>query len=327
LEAEHQSPGSARLEEPAWLSGAVIHHVEGLDVSPEDLESVLEGIEEPALLRLKSNLHVARSRLLYSQGKEARPEVEEALEIDPRNPEALLLEGEFAWVDRQLNRARWAFSSCLQLRPADMRCLRGLILSFVEMDRVEQAQELVESWASSREADPDIRTWLEYAQGRRPGMLEAKGRDLDRARVSVELQRLQSGRDGAVEEDWAELHERLKEEGSPLQDSLLARMAALQELEQVETIRSEDETGWTELDDPWVLLALTRRALKERKSKRVEAYMDQMSRHSGESARVLFERASLLQDHDPGRAEDIWQRYLDLGPSGTRAQEVQGMGL
>jgi hypothetical protein len=326
-------PGDPTADLVAW----VIHHpllasVEGIGVR---LESASDDVILASLPRIGSNLLVARSRVASVSDGTGKELADQALELDGRNPEALLLVGEYAWSERSWDRARWAFSSCLQVRTHDVRCLRGLVLTYVEMDKMDEAALVIEGW--SGEAPADVSAWLRMAEGLpRPfySTLPVSGSDgLDEARLwmASRLNTLQYSLPESADSSRhrGELLEALKGLSSPMEQGLVERMTLLQGLRDLDSLPDRDDTRWSSSEDPWVHLALARRSMTAKRTSKLRSreHLDRMARFSSGSARVLYERALLLQDKQPQRAEDVWQRYLELQPSGERLKEVRDRGL
>jgi Tfp pilus assembly protein PilF len=126
--------------EPAGVSMALLFTQKG------DLKKAEEWFEYAQKAEPESaRVHLARASWLLDRGRAAaaRPEIEEAVKLEPRSKDSQRLRGLIAWHLRDLVTAEQVFDPLHREAPTDVVVANGLALSLVEQDeQVKQKRGL-----------------------------------------------------------------------------------------------------------------------------------------------------------------------------------------
>lgn len=284
--------------------------------------------------RAEAGLHARRARLLASLGRvdAARAAVEAGLGRDGTHPALLWLRAADAAGKGENLDALGALDRLVAHRPGDDAAQRARVLTLLELDRVAEAEASLGSFAAAG-VGADTQAIL-VALVTVAGRSEAPAAPLTAAQRADPLGAwvdalwaVQARRDDALAAA-ADAESRLKESPDPFLRRLVPRAAALQALAGPEPDAAAAATralaaGAT---DPMVHVLLGR--YHELGGRRLKAalHFDRAAELGGEVALAAYEKGRFYQDAADGtaRARSAWSSYLDLAPTGPRADRVRG---
>jgi hypothetical protein len=291
--------------------------------------------------RQRGRLEAARVDIIFATGDvtAAAKVARAALSLAPTSPEVRHRMGAMGLVTNRAVGALDHFSACLTLRPRDAACQRGRLQALIELDRLVEARDAVSSWASQGD---DVRLWSSW--------VDAASGEAGAARAGVDAVMAQSGfmessgfaglalyirgisavvegsTDAQAAADLARAAQTLSASDAPL-DQLLGGRAEAARL-RLEGPDASDSAVLRVLADtptnPMVKVHIA--AMYESAGLHDDAaQLLALAAESGaQSARVHYARGLLL--FDPATmpaARAAWRRYLDLGPTGPRADRVR----
>lgn len=284
--------------------------------------------------RHRARLLAVQAELNEELGREAaaRRAWQQALDSDGYHPRYLYeIAGRELTGGHPLD-AYGRLSRCIASHPADQDCQRAALMALLELDRIKEAQAQVESWDASAGDASIARVWLAVAEGRAGAALEM----LDGMRVDGSL-----GDDGLA---WylsglARGHQGDAAAGADLEkaSALLAEASApeirmLTERARAARVEYGPRSTASRLAtalrtegslDPVVHLHLGR--YFERLGRRTDAtqHFARAGQLAEQNGRVLFELGRVYYGPKTTWAFDLWRRYLELIPSGERAEQTK----
>lgn len=312
---------AASLDAVARLSGlgdvALVPLVaEGWTGAPPDTR--IKAID--ALLQRGQGLPVqAKARLLAAKSllvvlddvPRARAIAEEATTLSPSSAEAWFAAGVTALHDGQVRQSLAAFEACTAARPRGRACERGEVQALLELDRLDEA--------AVRAQSPDLRAWVSAERGESAvadgplggyiagviAVSEEEGTVPPALEASV----------GELKRSAALLDRMLAARAEALRLRILGRSAGRAELEALRASHGRE---------PLVAVHLAARAEALGESGVSARLLAQAALDSPESARVHHARGLLIYTpRTVDAARTAWRRYLELEPSGPRAERVR----
>lgn len=225
---------------------------------------------------------------------------------------------------------------CLDVRPFDRACQRADVAVLLDLDRVIPARKAVEDWAAKGVNTTVLDAWVKVAEGHAkeavavlsPAVSREEGPEVGSGLAWFVLGNALgvTGEEGAARAlDRA--HQLLQATGDPL-DAILAVRALGAEVEYgsrstaADRIRLLGEAGNR---DPIVEVHLARYYNTIGRPAKAAEHFDRAVAVGPENAVALYERGLFYFDPQ-GRMEwalEAWRRYLDLGPSGPRAERTK----
>ena len=292
--------------------------------------------------RLRARAHRVEAALLESQGatEPARAAREQAARLDPRSATTLYATGAGQLLRGEVLASERSFVDCLEARRADAACQRGLVHARLELDRVTEARAATTGWTEAGLDVSVLEAWVALAEGepalareRASGALgdRAEGEPARRSTgLAWYVTGLALGEEGT---DGAKADEALGRASRVLaasRDPLLRQLARRSGAARVEfgpSVQAADRAaalGADQATDPVLHLHLGRFLEGDGERSRARAHFDRAAELGRENAqahyaRGLFYYAPETQD----QAVAAWRRYLDLGPSGPRAERVR----
>jgi len=263
-------------------------------------------------IQAQGRLMSAKSLLLIAEDSAlARAVAEEATVVAPSSAEAWFAAGVTALLDGQVLQSLDDFEACTLARPAGRDCERGQVQALLELDRLDEA--------AARARSSDMLAWVAAERGEKgvaDGPIGGYVEGIialaeDEAEVPVALE-------ASVGE--------LQRSADPLDRMLAARADALRlRILGPDARRSELEAlRGSHGREPLVAVHLAARAEALGESGFAARVLAQAALASPESARVHHARGLLMYSpRTVDAARTAWRRYLDLKPSGPRAERVR----
>ncbi len=302
------------------------------------IERLLEGNAalEP---RPRGRLLAARVDLLRELGRASAADaaLKEAVKEAGRSPEVRYRVGADALARGAVRSSLEHFEACRATRRFDAPCARGAVQALLELDRLDEAAALVlalpegdlravlGAWVSAERGEPgaaaaDIAPWME---GRRPA---ATGSIAGLARYVAGIVAVEAD-DATVRGQGADALARsarlLRASGDPL-DAVTATRASALRVRLLGAQAPATEVDAAASADPVALLHLAARAEALGSAGAARSLLDRAARSAPESARVHHARGLLaFSPATMDEARTAWRRYLDLGPTGPRADRVR----
>ena len=284
--------------------------------------------------RHRARLLAVQAELNEELGREAaaRRAWQQALDSDGYHPRYLYeIAGRELTGGHPLD-AFGRLSRCIASHPADQDCQRAALMALLELDRIEEAQAQVDSWEASAGDATVARVWLAVAEGRAGAALEMlDGMLIDGALGDDGLAWYLSGLarghqgDSAADAELEKASTLLAEASAPELRMLAARARAARveygprrsASRLATTLRTEGSL------DPVVHLHLGR--YFERLGRRTDAtqHFARAGQLAEQNGRVLFELGRVYFGPKTTWAFDLWRRYLELTPSGERAEQTK----
>ncbi|MFT5686507.1 MAG: tetratricopeptide (TPR) repeat protein, partial [Myxococcota bacterium] len=238
-------------------------------------------------------------------------------------------------------------SRCVASHPADESCQRAALMALLELDRIDEARAQVTAWEAVSKDATLAKAWLAVAEGRAGAALEllkestsdsasvdsasvdsaSIGSNPDDSGLAWYLSGLARGhqKDTRAGEELARASTLLAQSSHP-ELRMLAERARAAQIEHgprsesarlVRTLRTEGSL------DPVVHLHLGR--YFESLGRRTDAtqHFARAGQLAEQNGRVLFELGRVYYGPKTAWAFDLWQRYLELSPSGERAEQTQ----
>ena len=288
--------------------------------------------------RVRGQAHYLRGVVLDRLGRheEAEQAVEFALNDDPENGVYLhRLAGSYVRTGRIL-RALSAVDRCVELHPLDRDYQEAAFQLRLDQDQIERAGRQLDALPSSMAEAPWVallraQLALHDDQGPEKALELAAASGVpenDPRRLYVEG--LANGMLGQPALSGVQLSgaaEAFEQGADPVLQALAPRALA----SAARYGRGDDRAAWAEAagtaapDDPWVLLELAR--YERDLGNEIEAanLYDQAARSAPDAALAHYERAQYYMDLGDNLATSTaaWREYLDLSPSGPRADRVR----
>ncbi len=331
--------GGALLREhsdPLLLIAA--HENRWVSQSPEArLESVTALLKEhrrELSPRHRGRLQAIEAELNEELGREAaaRRAWQQALDSDGYHPRYLYEIASRELAESRALDAADRLSRCLGVRPVDGDCQRARLMALLELDRMEAAQQEVSQWETAQEAGASItllQAWLDVADGRANDALDALTPLLteDADGLPWYLAGMAMGHLGDASATTTLLrasellaeseHVELRALSARAQAALVEYGSRAQAAQLASTLRTAGST------DPHVHLHLGR--YFDRIGRRTDSaqHLARAGELADQSARVLFELGLFYYGPRTPWAYDLWQRYLQLAPSGDRAERTR----
>lgn len=259
-----------------------------------------------------ARLQAARALLLLELERSGAATVAaDSVRAAPKSAEAWHAAGVISLHEGRVQKALESFESCAGARPAGADCARGLVHALVELDRLDEARKVARS--------PELRAWVAAERG------EPSEPTGDIGGYAAGLAALEDP-DPSVVTALARTVTLLGASSDPLARRLSARSEALRLRllgadAPISDLRALNRAGGR---DPLVAVHLAARAEALGDAGRAARLLAEGALGSPESARVHHARGLLLfspRTMDEARA--AWRRYLDLGPTGPRADHVR----
>lgn len=289
------------------------------------LDDVMETLPGPVSARQEGRLHAQRATLLTERGdaEAAEQSWASALVVDPTHPRYLHHAAAVRLADNKVVAALDDLDRCLGARPWDQSCRRGMVQVLIELDRLEEARQIIDAWGSERTVV--LRAWVERAAGNpevalatlesENGALASWVRgmallDMGSPDASVALE--------PAVEGWAGVSQ-------PMIRILVARARVAQAMStgDLELMMATLEE-WGSSDPVAMIMVAQRMDEAGQRATAQQLFQDAASR-GPESAIALhalglfwFDPRSSLDS-----ARSVWRRYLDLQPSGDRARRTR----
>lgn len=259
-----------------------------------------------------ARLQAARALLLLELGRSGAETVAaEATKAAPASAEAWHAAGVLALYEGRVRKALDAFQACTAARPSGPSCERGEVQTLLELDRLDEA--------AARAQAPTLKAWVAAERG------EEAAAEGPLAGYIAALSRV-DGADAAAAAQAGEAAEALAGSGDPLDRLLAPRARALQlRLLGADAADADVRALLTSgRRDPHVAVHLAARAEAAGEPGRAARLLAEGALGAPESARVHHARGMLLfEPRTMDQARTAWRRYLDLGPSGPRAERVR----
>jgi len=286
--------------------------------------------------RQLAELHIARARLLASteQADAALDALQRAASLDSTNPVALYALGAAALGSGKITDGLDDFESCVRFNTWSLPCRRGQVQALLDLDRVDEARAAAGDWPGEGSRVSSLSAWadlqgeqVDAAKAVLVSQVEAEGGDGDG--LSLYLLGLALSRDPAdaerADRALARATAALVGTGDPL-DAILAGRAAAARARIAAAPDLDARTREALLlgdGDPTVHVLLAQR-LEE--AGRHAAALQQVERATAlgpQSAEAWYGRGQLFfAPSSMAEATRSWRRYLDLKPSGGRADRV-----
>ena len=289
-----------------WAGTAVEAHVNAIEA--------LLGRATGLPVQQRGRLEATRALLMFSQGDgDAAAAAEKAARAAPACADAWFAVGVIAMGEGRVRKAVDAFESCTVARAADLDCERGHIQALIELDRLEEAD--------ARASSPMMKAWVAAERGAAvdavgplAGYLEGLAAlDAEGDQTSVAQRVAQSAEALATSPD--PLARFLAPRAQALRLRLLGEGAPVGEVRELHRLHGRD---------PLVAVHLAARAEAIGDTSQAQRWLAEAAQDSPESARVHHARGLLhYSPQAMDRARTAWRRYLDLGPSGPRADRVR----
>ncbi len=321
------------LTEPGVLLQIVADENRWLEESPEDRLNrvgVLLKEERRSLSpRHRARLLAVQAELNEELDREAaaRRAWQQALDTDGYHPRYL-----YEIASRELSSghpldAYERLSRCVASNPADNSCQRAALLALLELDRIDEAHQQVDSWEAAVGNVMLAKVWLAVAEGRAGAALELLEGKLGENGLSWYLSGLAHGHRGdtIAGEELAKASTLLAASTYPELRMLSerARAARVEYGPRAEAVRLAATLHTEGSLDPVVHLHLGR--YYEAIGHRADAtqHFARAGQLAEQNGRVLFELGRVYYGPKTAWAFDLWRRYLDLSPSGERADQTR----
>ncbi len=306
----------------------------------EQVDSLLKG-SDLASPRERARALRVRAGLLRGAGRAPEAQVAEAQarEGDPNGPDSLYEAAALSLVGGDTLSAEKAFAHCLSRVSAEARCQRGQVQAQLELDRVNEARSAVDAWKADGLDVAVLDGWVTLMQGD-----PAAGRALvapalaDDARgepgrvlpgLAWYIRGMALGEEGgSVEEADVALGRamrRLAASSDPLLQALGGRSEAAR-IRYGAAALAKERLG--KLDgrdaDPVVQLLIAGHFEQQGDTEAARLRLDRAAELGRESALAHYARGLFYYNPSTQSAAlEAWRRYLDLGPSGPRAERVR----
>ncbi len=269
------------------------------------------------------------------QGTAALDSWRRAASVDATWAPALARLGAAALAEGHVLDALHDLESCVTHNPVDATCLRGEVQALVELDRLDEATTLLDSTlVGSRETAP-LHAWLSVQDGQSDAVLpqlvslaEAGGDDGDGLTLYLLGQALAADADATARATQALQHsrERLDASTDPFDALLVGRVdGALIELSAPTDLGERVRTALSESrDDPWLHVSIGRRYEAMGRHRAAAEHMREAVTVAPENALAWYELGQLqFAPRTMSDAMAAWRRYLDLAPTGVRAERTR----
>ena len=286
--------------------------------------------------RLAARIHIQRAVAFQELGEDAEAigAWQTARALDGSNPVTLSALGADALAHNRVLAALTDFEACLAEAPMRRRCERGEIQALLDLDRVDEARVVVE--ASANADRPDLfGAWVLWSAGEQ-GEAEARLATFAAAESAmvIEDRALLAWLQAAVTPDedpnaparWRYAVERLAASPNPLDRILEGRaQAALLACGEGRISGADARAALAQTArDPVALVTVGLYLDRAGQPRTAAEAMDLAAQVGPENALALQQRG-LFYYEPPSyeRAMESWRRYLDLGPTGVRADRVR----
>jgi hypothetical protein len=291
--------------------------------------------------RQEGRVHALRAQLFAELGQaaDARNAWHMALAADGRHPTYLYVSAAEALVANRVLTGLGEMERCLAVRPLDAVCQRGAVQALLELDRVDQARAAVDAWEAAGADVVVLRAWVDLASGQpdvvKRSLAERAARLQDAGAVDPQEGlswyllglALAGGRDQSAAPALERAARVLGASPDALDRLLAARAdaASLPVIAAADVARTVKRAVERAPADPGVQVYIGRFYEQEDRRAAAAQSFDQAALLGPESAVAHYERGMFYYDPRASiaLAREAWRRYLDLGPSGERANRVR----
>jgi tetratricopeptide (TPR) repeat protein len=295
------------------------------------LSEAKDGVPRSLSPRQAGRFHMIRSSLTRAIGLEslAKDAWRRALLEDPSHPRYLYQAALEAVRENRLVAGEDDLRRCLEARPWDRDCRRGIIQVLIDLDRLQTARARVEGFAGPGVDVTDLLSWIMLAEGHPQDALDALGARGREGGVAAFVESMARADLNASEADAGLVAVATALAGTgDLLDRILAGRAAAARMRFVPRAQLravEAEAVRLAPNDPGVHVGLG--YYSEHKGQRgdaADAY-DLAARIGVESAVAHHARGLFYFDPrgDMTQARSAWARYLALQPDGARAERTK----